>query len=93
MSLKITKSSIESDSPLNLLDFSINTSGFTEEFTNSNCIPATTTRSTFNIQECTVLNCTTVNCTTVNCTTINCTTIKCLDADTYTNDNHCNNDA
>lgn len=75
MSLKITKSSIESTDTLKLLDFTINTSGFAEEFTNSNCIPTSSTKSTFNITQCTTINCTTVNCTTVNCTTINCTTL------------------
>jgi hypothetical protein len=89
MSLKITKSSIETNSSISLLDFTINTNGFSEEFANSNCTPSASTKSTYNIQECTVLNCTTVNCTTVACTTINCTTITCYDRE---DDGNCAND-
>lgn len=96
MSLKITKSDIDSSSTLTLLDFNINTSGFSSEFTNSNCVPQGITKNTYNIQNCTTIACTTIDCTTIDCTTVNCTTIqctyvKCNAADSY--ESNCSNDS
>lgn len=88
MSVTFTKSSIETNSSISLLDFTINTNGFSEEFANSNCTPSASTKSTYNIQECHILNCITVNCVTVDCKTVNCNTITCYDHDT-----HCTNDS
>lgn len=90
MSVTFKDDSLEGSESVDILDFTIDTSGV-NLFT-TNCTVVESKQNTYNLQDCTTVDCTTVQCTTVNCTTIDCTTINCTTVKCTTNcsyDNNC----
>lgn len=75
MSVKIKNDTISGDSGINMLDFTIDTSGI-QVFT-ANCTVVESKQSTYNMGNCTTTDCTTTDCNTVNCTTVQCNTVQC----------------